>query len=158
MIHPILAVVAVGGLIYSLSPMCPPATRWPQRLCYGAMLYLAWWCPWPGWAIFLACDFRMNQRDVLADRRGDASHSLRRRHTRPRAIADLPGCKDEESLKANVVAHIGLCSDDASVIISVALQHGVPAAAPAKSISRAPDAMGRISAASAIGAGLRSAR
>jgi len=35
MIHPILAVIAVGGLIYSLSPMCPPATRWPQRVCYG---------------------------------------------------------------------------------------------------------------------------
>ena len=59
MIHPILAVFAVGGLIYSLSPMCPPATRRPQHVCYGAMLCLAWWCPWPGWVIFLAgfgCD------------------------------------------------------------------------------------------------------
>ena len=59
MIHPILAVFAVGGLIYSLSPMCPPATRWPQRICYGVMLYLAWWCPWSAWVIFLTgfgCD------------------------------------------------------------------------------------------------------
>jgi hypothetical protein len=59
MIHPIFAVIAVGGLIYSLSPLCPPATRWPQRVCYGVMLYLAWWCPWPGWVIFLVgfgCD------------------------------------------------------------------------------------------------------
>jgi hypothetical protein len=38
--------------------------------------------------------------------------------------------------------------------ISVALQHGIPAKALAKSISRAPDGMGRISAASAIGAAL----
>jgi hypothetical protein len=37
--------------------------------------------------------------------------------------------------------------DDASVVISVALQSG-SAMAMAKSISRAPDAMGRISAAS----------
>jgi len=44
--------------------------------------------------------------------------------------------------------------DDASVVISVALQHGIPAKALAKSISRAPDGMGRISAASAIGAAL----
>ena len=55
MIHPILAVIAVGGLLYSLMPECPPATRWSQRLFYGAMLYLAWWCPWTAWAIFLAC-------------------------------------------------------------------------------------------------------
>ena len=56
MIRPILAVFAVGGLIYSHSPMCPPATRWPQRLCYGAMLWLAWWCPWPAWVVFLVCE------------------------------------------------------------------------------------------------------
>ena len=41
--------------------------------------------------------------------------------------------------------------DDASVVISIALQHGIPAKALAKSISRAPDPMGRISAASVIG-------
>jgi hypothetical protein len=41
--------------------------------------------------------------------------------------------------------------DDASVVINVAPQHGIPAKALAKSISRAPDGMGRISAASAIG-------
>ena len=56
MIHPILAVIAVGGLPYSLSSHCPSATRWPQRLCYGAMLWLAWWCPWPAWVIFLVCE------------------------------------------------------------------------------------------------------
>jgi hypothetical protein len=56
MIHPILAVIALGGLVYSFSSICPRATRWPQRLCYGAMLYLAWWCPWPAWVIFLACE------------------------------------------------------------------------------------------------------
>jgi len=55
MIHPILAVIALGGLIYAVSPVCPPATRWPQRLSYGAMLFLSLWCSWPGWAIFLAC-------------------------------------------------------------------------------------------------------
>ena len=53
--HPILAVIALGGLIYAFSSMCPPATRWPERLCYGAMLFLSLWCPWPAWAIFLAC-------------------------------------------------------------------------------------------------------
>lgn len=59
MTHPILAVFSLGGLIYSLSWYCPRATRWPQRVCYGAMLYLAWWCAWPGWVIFLTgfgCD------------------------------------------------------------------------------------------------------
>jgi hypothetical protein len=55
MTHPILAVFALGGLVYSISSICPRATRWPERLCYGAMLYLAWWCPWPAWVIFLAC-------------------------------------------------------------------------------------------------------
>ena len=55
MIHPILAVIALGGLIYSFSSTCPPATRWSQRLCYGAMLFLALSCPWPAWVIFLAC-------------------------------------------------------------------------------------------------------
>jgi hypothetical protein len=55
MIHPILAVIAFGGLIYSFSSVCPPATRVHQRLCYGAMLYLAWVCPWPAWVIFVAC-------------------------------------------------------------------------------------------------------
>jgi hypothetical protein len=54
--HPILAVFALGGLIYSLSSMCPRATRLPQRVCYGAMLYLALLCPWLAWAIFLACE------------------------------------------------------------------------------------------------------
>jgi hypothetical protein len=55
MVHPILAVIALGGLVYSFSGMCPPAIRFAQRVCYGAMLYLAWWCPWPAWVIFLAC-------------------------------------------------------------------------------------------------------
>jgi hypothetical protein len=55
MIHPILAVIAFCGLLYAFSSDCPPATRWPQRLCYGFMLWLSWWCPWPGWVIFLAC-------------------------------------------------------------------------------------------------------
>jgi hypothetical protein len=53
-VHPILAVIAIGGLVYSVT-MCPPALRFSQRVCYGAMLYLAWWCPWPAWVIFLAC-------------------------------------------------------------------------------------------------------
>jgi len=44
--------------------------------------------------------------------------------------------------------------DDASVVISIALQHGSPASALAKSISRAPDALGQIAAASVIGAAL----
>jgi hypothetical protein len=44
--------------------------------------------------------------------------------------------------------------DDASVIISIALQHGIPAKALAKSISRAPDYAGVIKAASVIGAAL----
>jgi len=44
--------------------------------------------------------------------------------------------------------------DDASVVISIALQHRIPARALAKSISRAPDGFGRIMAASAIGAAL----
>jgi hypothetical protein len=55
MAHPSLAVIAVGGLIYAFSPMCSWSTSWPQRLSYGAMLCLAVWCPWPAWAIFLAC-------------------------------------------------------------------------------------------------------
>lgn len=53
--HPVLAVIAIGGLVYSISPTCPRATRWLQRLCYGAMLFLALWCPWPALVIFLAC-------------------------------------------------------------------------------------------------------
>jgi ribonucleoside-diphosphate reductase alpha chain len=58
----------------------------------------------------------------------------------------LSGAKDGSGMAAIL--------DDASVVISVALQHGIPAKALAKSISRAPDGMGRISAASAIGAAL----
>ena len=58
----------------------------------------------------------------------------------------LSGAKDGSGMAAIL--------DDASVVISVALQHGIPAKALAKSISRAPDGMGRISAASAIGATL----
>ncbi len=58
----------------------------------------------------------------------------------------LSGAKDGSGMAAIL--------DDASVVISVALQHGIPAAALAKSISRAPDGMGRISASSAIGAAL----
>jgi hypothetical protein len=54
-VHPILAVIALGGLVYSFSPMCWPEIRLPQRLCYGAMLFLSVSCPWPAWAIFLAC-------------------------------------------------------------------------------------------------------
>ena len=43
---------------------------------------------------------------------------------------------------------------DAAVTISIALQFGIPARALAKSISRTPDGMGRITAASVIGAAL----
>jgi hypothetical protein len=57
----------------------------------------------------------------------------------------LSGAKDGSGMAAIL--------DDASVVISVALQHGVRAADLAN-ISRAPDAMGRITAASAIGAAL----
>jgi hypothetical protein len=58
----------------------------------------------------------------------------------------LSGAKDRSGMAAIL--------DDASVVISIALQHGIPAAALAKSISRAPDGMGHISASSAIGAAL----
>ena len=46
--------------------------------------------------------------------------------------------------------------EDASVVISVALQHGIPAAALAKSIARIPDRLDgpAVKAASAIGAAL----
>jgi hypothetical protein len=56
----------------------------------------------------------------------------------------LSGAKDGSGMAAIL--------EDASVVISVALQHGIPVAALAKSISRAPDGMGRITAASVIGA------
>jgi hypothetical protein len=39
-------------------------------------------------------------------------------------------------------------------VISIALQHGISARALAKSIGRTPDGMGRITAASPIGAAL----
>jgi len=58
----------------------------------------------------------------------------------------LNGAKDGSGMAAIL--------DDASVIISIALQHGIPAKVLAKSTSRAPDPMGRISAASVIGAAL----
>jgi hypothetical protein len=58
----------------------------------------------------------------------------------------LSGAKDGSSMSAIL--------DDASVVISIALQHGIPAKVLAKSISRAPDPMGRISAASVIGGAL----
>src|SRR5690349_20042434 len=58
----------------------------------------------------------------------------------------LSGAKDGSGMAAIL--------EDASVVISVALQYGVPAAALAKSISRAPDGMCRITAASVIGAAL----
>ena len=35
MTHPILAIVAIGGLLYSFSSICPRASRWLERLCYG---------------------------------------------------------------------------------------------------------------------------
>jgi hypothetical protein len=44
--------------------------------------------------------------------------------------------------------------EDASVVISIALQHGIPPCALAKSIGRTPDGLGRITAASPIGAAL----
>ena len=56
----------------------------------------------------------------------------------------LSGAKDGSGLAAIL--------DDASVVISIALQHGIPAKALAKSISRAPDYAGVIKAASVIGA------
>jgi len=55
MAHPILAVIAVGGFLYSFTPYCLPDTKWSQRVCYLFMLWLSWMCPWPGWVIFLAC-------------------------------------------------------------------------------------------------------
>ena len=58
----------------------------------------------------------------------------------------LSGAKDGSGMAAIL--------DDVSVVISVTLQHGIPAKALAKSISRAPDGMGCISAASVIGAAL----
>jgi ribonucleoside-diphosphate reductase alpha chain len=62
----------------------------------------------------------------------------------------LSGAKDGSGMAAIL--------DDASVVISVALQHGIPAKALAKSISRAPDRMGRISAASCRAAPLSRSR
>jgi len=41
---------------------------------------------------------------------GDFPDRLRIRHANPLAIADVPGRKDEESLKATVVADTGPCS------------------------------------------------
>jgi ribonucleoside-diphosphate reductase alpha chain len=58
----------------------------------------------------------------------------------------LSGAKDGSGLAAIL--------EDASVVISIALQHGIPACALAKSIGRAPDGMGRVTAASPIGAAL----
>jgi hypothetical protein len=58
----------------------------------------------------------------------------------------LSGAKDGSTM-ASIL-------DDASVVISVALQHGIPAASLAKSISRAPDYAGAMSPASVIGATL----
>ena len=58
----------------------------------------------------------------------------------------LSGAKDGSGLAAIL--------EDASVVISVAPQYGIPSAALAKSISRAPDGMGRITAASVSGAAL----
>jgi hypothetical protein len=58
----------------------------------------------------------------------------------------LSGAKDGSGMAAII--------DDASVVISIALQHGIPAKVLAKSISRAPDPMGRITAASVIGGAL----
>src|SRR5215471_3523239 len=48
----------------------------------------------------------------------------------------MGGAKDGSGLAAIL--------DDASVVISIALQHGIPARALAKSISRAPDGLGRV--------------
>src|SRR4051812_2876173 len=58
----------------------------------------------------------------------------------------LSGAKDGSGLAAVL--------NDASVVISVALQHGIPASALAKSISRAPNERGNIQAASVIGRAL----
>jgi hypothetical protein len=58
----------------------------------------------------------------------------------------LSGAKDGSGLAAIL--------DDASVVISIALQHGIPAKALAKSISRAPDYAAVTKAASVIGAAL----
>jgi hypothetical protein len=44
--------------------------------------------------------------------------------------------------------------EDASVVISIALQHGIPASALAKSVARAPHHTGCTSAVSVIGAAL----
>jgi len=60
----------------------------------------------------------------------------------------LTGAKDGSGMAAII--------GDASVVISVALQHGVPAAALAKSIARVPDQLDgpAVKAASVIGAAL----
>jgi hypothetical protein len=92
LIHPILTVIALGGLIYAFSPMCSWGTRWPQCLSYGVMLCLAVWCPWPAWTIFLACfvggmyvgallpaSFRSTQEFVEAVRRAADLDQKRRR-------------------------------------------------------------------------------
>jgi hypothetical protein len=68
-------------------------------------------------------------------------------HGRP-AEMFLSGAKDGSGLAAIL--------EDASVIISVALQHGVPASALAKSVARVPDVLDgpAVRAASVIGAAL----
>src|SRR5690348_3137241 len=78
MIHPILAVFAVGGLIYSHSPICPA----DYSLASASML----------WGYALA------SLVVSLAGLGDFPGVRSRRHVRgPLAIADLPGCKDEKS-------------------------------------------------------------
>ena len=90
MVHPILAVIALGGLIYAFSPMVPWGIRWPQRVSYGLMLGLALWCPWPAWTIFLACfvggmyvsallrpDFRSPQEFIEAVRKAAKREAAR---------------------------------------------------------------------------------
>jgi hypothetical protein len=58
----------------------------------------------------------------------------------------LSGAKDGSGMAAIL--------NDAAVLVSIALQYGIPARALAKSISRGPDGLGRIAAASVIGAAL----
>jgi hypothetical protein len=58
----------------------------------------------------------------------------------------MSGAKDGSGMSAIL--------NDASVVISVALQHGIPPSMLAKSISRAPDCYGTVTASSVIGRAL----
>jgi hypothetical protein len=85
MIHPILAVIAVGGLIYSVSPHVPAG----YSLASAGML---WGHALSGMVVSLA-------------RLGDFPGRLRMRPSRPLTNAVLRGCKDEAS-RAGAITHV----------------------------------------------------